>query len=204
LTRNKKQILIGLTGGIASGKTAVSGILVDLGAYIIDTDVISRRLTGAGGGAVDAVLSAFGVNDGRGGIDRVKLRETVFNGDGDYRRLNALLHPLIYAETKKLLKENVDKPIIVIVAPLLFEADFKFPYDAVWTVSCPEETRIKRAAARDNIDESTLRRITAKQLTDAQREKLACAVIDNSGSLEDLRKNVEKELWKLKAGLFSR
>ena len=189
---------IGLTGGIGSGKSTVSTMLAGLGAEVIDTDLIARRLTLCGGAAIDALRSAFG--DGfiaaDGGLDRARMREAAF-ADGDVkRRLEAILHPLIGVEVERRAAAAGDAPAIVFDVPLLVESGrWRSRVDAVWLVDCSEARQVERVVARSGWTEAAVRSVIAQQATRDARRAAADAVIDNDDlSLADLGDEV-RSLW---------
>ena len=174
---------VGLTGGIASGKTAVADIFDSLGAGIVDTDRVAREVVAPGQPGLEAVRREFGegVMRASGKLDRRALREVVFADAQARRRLESLLHPLIRARTMEAL-ERVQAPYAVAVVPLLVETGFGELVDRVAVVDCPRAIRLERLMTRDGMD-----RERAESMLNAQvdrRTRLAAAddVIDNGGS----------------------
>lgn len=186
----KKTFVVGLTGGIAGGKTLAADIMAECGAYIIDTDEVSRELTAPGTAGARAVAEAFPAAATADGFDRRALKDIVFNSPEGLRRLNAITHPLITAETVRRL-EAAPAGIVVLVVPLLFETGMEKLCDLTVTVSCPENVRIKRLVLRDTIPAELARAIVASQLTDAEREKRAGAVLLNDGDIAKFRDEVK-------------
>ena len=187
------SLLVGLTGGIGSGKSTVANMFAAQGARIIDTDLISHQLTQAGGQAIPAIRNAFGSAfiDATGALDRSKMREHVFASPTEKKLLESILHPLILAQTKQLTASATDAPYTVIVVPLLFESAHYADWLAhVINVDCPEETQIARTLQRSKLDEGSVRAIMAQQLSRDARAHLADEVIHNDGSLADLEKQV--------------
>ena len=185
--------LVGLTGGIGSGKTTVADMFAALGVRVIDTDLISRELTQAGGAAIPALRKTFGpgVIDARGALDRAAMRELVFSHPEEKKRLEAILHPLILAHAKQQAARPTDAPYTLIVVPLLFEnRRYSDWLHRVITVDCPEETQIKRTMQRSQLDEAAVRAIMAQQLGREARLTLSDEKILNNGNLEDLKKQV--------------
>ncbi|MBU3621260.1 dephospho-CoA kinase [Polynucleobacter sp. CS-Odin-A6] len=187
--------LIGLTGGIGSGKTAVSDLLGELGAGIIDTDLISHHITSSGGKAVTLITEAFGSEfiDPQGALDRPKMRTLVFSDPKARQTLEQITHPLIQQETAKnafkLAKLGV--PYLVFVVPLLIESGSWIKLiDHLVVVDCPEETQIKRVMQRSNMTRSEVENVLKAQTTREIRLAAADAVIKNQGSLEDLKSEV--------------
>ncbi|MEP7139564.1 MAG: dephospho-CoA kinase [Caldimonas sp.] len=195
---------IGLTGGIGSGKSTVGAMLAALGARLVDTDLIARQLTLAGGAAIDAIRSRFGADviAADGGLDRARMRALAF-GDSDARaRLEAILHPLIGAEAARQAEGAAPStPAIVFDVPLLVESGhWRAKVDRVWVVDCEESLQIERVAARPGWTEASARAVIAQQATRRARRDAADAVIDNSGSsLAELGEDV-RQLWEATIG----
>ena len=185
--------LVGLTGGIGSGKSTVADLFAALGVRIIDTDLISRQLTQVGGTAIPALREAFGtgVIDTQGELDRAAMRKLVFSHPEEKKRLEAILHPLILAQAKQQAASPIDAPYTLVVVPLLFEnRRYSDWMNRVITVDCPEETQIKRTMQRSQLDEAAVRAIMAQQLSREARLTFSDEKILNNGSLEDLEKQV--------------
>jgi len=185
--------LVGLTGGIGSGKSTVADLFAALGARIIDTDLISRQLTQAGGAAIPALREDFGtgVIDPQGALDRAAMRKLVFAHPKEKMRLEAILHPLILAQAKQQAANPTDAPYTMVVVPLLFEnRRYSDWMNRVITVDCPEETQIKRTIQRSQLDEAAVRAIMAQQLSREARLTFSDEKILNNDSLEDLEKQV--------------
>ena len=185
--------LVGLTGGIGSGKSTVADMFAALGARIIDTDLISRQLTQAGGAAIPALREAFGtgVIDAQGALDRAAMRELVFSHPEEKKRLESILHPLILTQAKQQAATPTDAPYTLVVVPLLFEnSRYSDWLHRVITVDCPEETQIERTMQRSRLDEAAVRAIMAQQLGREARLTLSDEKILNNGSLDDLKKQV--------------
>ena len=186
MTDKKQKIVIGLTGGIASGKSAAAEMLKSAGANIIDADEISKKISGE----VDRLLCEKFPSAVLGGkIDRRRLREIVFASDGERKKLESVLHPLIKREAERQINESEAK-ITVLVVPLLFEAGFNSLADVTVTVSCRESERIRRLKARDNISEELARKMIAAQMSDSERECRADYILRNDGSTAELRAKV--------------
>lgn len=184
---------VGLTGGIGSGKSAVAARLAAFGASIIDTDGISRDLTGHQGGAIPAIRDEFGPSALAvdGSLNRAYMRHLVFDSAEARRRLEALLHPMI--------REVVDRQIaqatgayVVLVVPLLVETgQYTGLCHRIVAVTCPLDMRIMRVMARSGLTSAEVRRIAATQATDEQRLAVSDEFIENVGTLEDLSRAVE-------------
>jgi dephospho-CoA kinase len=186
--------LVGLTGGIGSGKSTVAGLFAALGARIIDTDAISHALTGPGGAAIPAIREKFGnaslVADGS--MDRNKMREAIFADASARQRLESILHPLILQQARHLAAQATDAPYTLVVVPLLFEGGRYADWlHRVITVDCPEQQQVARTMKRSGLNESDIRSIMARQHSRAERQRLADDTIRNDGSLERLKAQVE-------------
>ena len=189
--------LVGLTGGIGSGKTAVSDELAKLGAGIVDTDLIAHQITAPGGSAIPFIQEQFGVEfiDSNGALDRGKMRSLVFADPGARKSLEAITHPLIRVETirqaKQLLQQSA--PYLVFVVPLLIESgNWKPLLDCLVVVDCPEETQIERVMHRSKLPRNEVERILKVQASRQERLAYADIVIENQGDLNHLEAEVLK------------
>lgn len=181
--------VIGLTGGIGSGKSAVADLFAAHGAAIVDTDVIAHDLTRAGGAAIEPLRSVLG--DGciaaDGAMDRKKVRALVFGDPAAKRRLEGVLHPMIRAASQQAIAAAGDAPYVVHVVPLLIESpDYRRRVQRVLVVDCPEEVQIARVKRRSGLAEEEIRRIIATQIPRARRLEAADDIIDNGGALAAL------------------
>ncbi len=187
-----RPYVIGLTGGIGSGKSAAAQVFCALGAAVVDTDVIARELTAPGGAAMPAIAAAFGesVLAPGGALDRTAMRRLAF-ADGSARaRLEAILHPLIRAEAQRRCRE-ASAPYVVLVVPLLVESGtYRERVARVLVVDVAESTQIARVMARSGLTEAEVRAILATQASRAQRFAAADDVLDNEGDPESLRRAV--------------
>jgi dephospho-CoA kinase len=185
------SFVVGLTGGIGSGKSAVSDEFAALGATVVDTDVIAHELTDRGGAAVAEVERIFGKDFIAGGaMDRKRMRDHVFADPAAKRALEGLLHPMIRAESARR-SLAASGPYVVHVVPLLIESpDYRERVDRVLVVDCPEETQLQRVRARSGLSADEVRAIMRSQASRAERLAAADDVIDNSGPREALRKQV--------------
>lgn len=188
MTTTASPMLIALTGGIASGKSAVAALFAEKGVPVFDTDQIARDVVEPGTPALAQIVAEFGSDvlgaDGR--LDRKRMREIVFADDEKRKRLEAITHPAIRAELARRSRE-ADGLYQIHVIPLLIESGRAEAYDRVLVVDVPEETQIQRLQQRDGTDEDGARRILAAQATRAERLSAADDVIVNTGTLEDLR-----------------
>jgi dephospho-CoA kinase len=189
--------LIGLTGGIGSGKTVVSDLLAIYGAGIIDTDKISHQITAPSGKAISLITKAFGTDfiDTQGALNRPKMRAVVFEDPSARQVLEQITHPLIQEEAAKQAHEmaNSGVPYLVFVVPLLIESGFWIKLiDYLVVVDCPEETQIQRVMHRNNMTHSDVENILKAQTSRNTRIAAANAVIENHGSLDELKPAVFK------------
>jgi dephospho-CoA kinase len=192
--------VIGLTGGIGSGKSTVAALLAERGARVIDTDRVGHEVYLPGTEGFRRVVEAFGpgVVAADGSIDRAALGAIVFRDPAALRRLNGIVHPLIGAETARrvaaLRTEGFAGPIVLEI-PLLVEAGWRGIVDRVWVVAVSRETAVARASARSNLPRAEVERRIDAQIPDAERRRHADLVIENDGSPADLRARVE-EAWR--------
>lgn len=186
-----RPLRIGLTGGIASGKTTVSDIFAELGVPVIDTDVIARDVVQRGTAGLNEVGQAFGtaVIAADGTLDRKQLRNIVFSDAQARRRLEAILHPRIRAMTEAKVEAETSHYLIIVV-PLLVESPMKSMMDRILVVDCSEQLQIQRLMNRDVETEEQARRIMATQASRAQRLAIADDVITNNDELADTRQQV--------------
>lgn len=184
-------MVVGLAGGIGSGKTTVSDRFRSLGIEIADADVASRRVVEPGEPALDAIADRFGggVLLGDGTLNRPILRRRVFEDANERRWLESLLHPLINLWIRDVLAA-APSPYAILVNPLMRQRDRRA--DRILVVDVPEEVQIERAMARDGVAESQVRAILASQIDRRSRLSLADDVITNDGSLEDLHHAVDR------------
>ncbi len=181
-----KKFTIGLTGGIASGKSVAAEFLGELGGEIIDADVVSREI------GQEEIAEAFPQAVSGGRLDRRRLREIVFGDEDKLRLLNSIAHPLI---VKRILELNEGvKGVSVIVAPLLFETGLHRYCDRVINITASLDVRIRRLKKRDNIDEGLAYNMIAAQASEETRRAIADSVIINDGSEDDL-KRLLTEWW---------
>lgn len=185
--------VVGLTGGIGSGKSTVADLFVAQGAGLVDTDAIAHALTAPGGAAIEPLRAIFGDDfiAADGALDRGRMRAHVFADPSARSRLEALLHPLIRAESRRRVEAS-DAPYVVLAVPLLVEAgNWRERCDRVLVVDCPVEQQRVRAMARSGLTADEADRIIAAQATRAQRLAAADDVIDNSGPAQTLPARVD-------------
>ncbi len=186
------MLKIGLTGGVASGKSTVARLFEDLGVPLIDTDVVAREVVEPGEPALAAIRNEFGaeVIDADGRLERRKLRSIVFADNEKRRRLEALLHPRIRARVLAHLG-RVEAPYVIIAVPLLVETDFAKLVDRVLVVDAAVETQLERLMQRDGSTRTEAEAMVAAQTRRDARLARADDVIDNAGALESTRAQVE-------------
>lgn len=186
--------IIGLTGGIGCGKTSASKLFTLLGADIIDTDEISRKLTQSDGPAISAIREVFGdtyvTTDGA--LDRKQMRQLVFSDSSSRHQLEKILHPFIFTEAARRAKLG-SSPYAIMVIPLLFETN---DYDKIirrsLVIDCDEKNQIMRTMKRSKLNEQEVRAIIAAQLSRQKRLQKADDVIVNNNDLDYLQKQVKK------------
>jgi dephospho-CoA kinase len=188
-------VRIGLTGGIGSGKSTVAAMLARLGASLVDTDAIARALTAPRGAALPALAAAFGpgVIDADGALDRERMRAWVFADRDAKRRLEAVLHPMIGAETERLAALAGARPVVFDVPLLAETGHWRTRVHRVLVVDCSEATQIERVMLRSGWQREAVLRVVEQQAARAQRRAVADAVIHNDGiSLRALEDAVTK------------
>ena len=190
--------VIGLTGGIGTGKTSVADMLSELGAAVVDADKVGHEAYRPGADAWRAVVDAFGkgILTGDGEIDRKKLGAIVFGDPAELAKLNSIMHPRMYRMMEGRLEElrSDGCKSAVIEAALLIEADWQPLTDEVWVVTAPEDDAVMRTATRSGLSEDAVRARIASQMSQAERVQHADAVVENDGTQEDLRRTVT-ETW---------
>ncbi|MDK2124029.1 dephospho-CoA kinase [Parachitinimonas caeni] len=186
--------IIGLTGGIGCGKSTVAEWFVELGAALIDTDVIAHEMSRSGSPAMQDVASVFGPEflTGDGALDRVKMRQLVFADSEKRKQLESIFHPRIRAEVMRRIQQvSNDAPYILLAVPLLFESNAYADVVArSLVVDCSEETQIQRVMDRSSMTEAQVRAIIASQMSRSERVNRATDLIDNGRSLEHARQQV--------------
>ena len=189
---------IGLTGGIASGKSSVGRLLAAQGLPLLDADVYAREALAPGSPGGQAVLERYGagVRAPGGAIDRAALGQIVFSDGAERRWLEELVHPLVRARFAAELEELVAEPLVVLVVPLLFEAGLEPLCSEVWLVDCNETQQLQRLMARDGLGEADARARIAAQWPLARKRQLADVVLNNRGGPEQLATQVEQaQAW---------
>ena len=196
--------VIGLTGGMGSGKSTVSAMLAELGARVVDADKIGHFVYRPGSEGFQAVVEAFGLGvvAGDGTIDRARLGAIVFADPEARARLNAIVHPLIGAELAARIgaaREDGYEGPVVVEAAILIEAGWRAIVDQLWVVSVKRETAIARVVGSRNMSRADVERRIDTQLSDAERRRQADVVIENDGDVDALREQVEAA-WRRVSG----
>jgi dephospho-CoA kinase len=188
--------LVGLTGGIASGKSYVASVLAELGASTVDADQVAREVVVPGSPGLVEVVGAFGFEIllPSGELDRVKLGNIVFADPKKRVELESILHPLIKKRTTQLIGEQVSE-IVVYAVPLLVEASVDYPFDVIITVEAGVENQVSRLMASRSMPESDARKRVDAQTTRVEREARADFVIESSGTKDQTKRQVE-HVWK--------
>ena len=195
--------LIGLTGGIASGKSSVAAILRRLGAAVIDADELSREIVQPGEAAWQEIVDAFGpdVLKADRSLDRRKLRKIVFDDPEARKKLEAIIHPRVRARAEEKIRDlaAAGAAVIVYEVPLLFEVRLHESLRPVILVACVRKRQTERIVQRDRLSEAEAQKTIDTQMSLDEKRKLADYIIENNGSLEELDRQV-RELW----GKFTR
>ena len=198
-----RHLRVGLTGGIASGKSTVSGILSDLGAVVIDADQLARDVVARGTPGLDAVVAEFGAGllTPEGDLDRAAMGSLVFGDDAARKRLEAIVHPLVFERIVDLETHAPDGAVVVHDIPLLAESGRAATFDAVIVVDAPQEVQVARMVGDRGWTESDALARIAAQASPEDRRAIATYVVENTGSRAELREKIEAiyaELTKLR------
>jgi len=187
-----RKFVVGLTGGIGSGKSAAAEEFERLGATVVDTDAIARELTEAGGAAMPHIRALFGdaFVAATGAMDRKAVRERVFREPAAKQALEGLLHPMIRAESERRIAQARGSYVVYVVPLLVESKDPRRRADRILVVDAPEEVQVSRVAGRSGLAAAEVRAIMATQASRAERRAVADDVIENAGSLEALRDQV--------------
>lgn len=184
MTQNKPY-LIGLTGGIACGKSHLSNALMSAGAVVIDADAISHALTGEGGAALPAIRAAFGEGVFEGeALNRQALAARVFFDAEALKKLNAITHPLIFAEMARQISRHAHQPALVLDVPLLYETGLDARCQEVWCVYAPREEQVRRLVRRGLSEEEARQRIDS-QMSGDEKARRSDQVILTTGTKEE-------------------
>jgi dephospho-CoA kinase len=193
-TSGTRTLRVGLTGGIASGKSTVSAILSELGAVVIDADALAREVVEKGTRGLAAVVEEFGPHllTADGDLDRAAMGALVFSDESARKRLEAIVHPLVFERIVDLESNAPEGAVVVHDIPLLAESGRADSFDAVIVVDAPPDVQVERMVRdRGWTEEDALARIAA-QATPEDRRAIATYLVENTGSREDLRRQVEK------------
>ncbi len=188
------MLVVGLTGGIGSGKSAASAQFEILGRPIIDADIIAREVVEPGELALTKIVAQFGADvlSEDGTLDRAYLRETVFSDTKSREWLEQLLHPIIrHRIMDKIESYQGMTPFVILASPLLLETDQHKMVDHIIVIDLPEDLQVKRASSRDGNNEEQIKRIMAAQLSRQARLDLADTVLENSSTLDNLRNQIK-------------
>ena len=183
----RRPFVLGLTGSIGMGKSAVAQMLDEMGVPVFDADACVRSLQGPGGLLIPAIEAAFPGTTGSEGVDRAKLGAAVFGDDAALTRLESIVHPAVAQKRAEFLAENSDAPLVVFDIPLLFEKTGRAGIDAVAVVSAPAHLQRERVLARPGMTVEKFDSILARQKPDADKRALADHIIDTGTTLERTR-----------------
>jgi dephospho-CoA kinase len=186
------RFVVGLTGGICSGKTTVANLFSRQGIEIIDADEISRTLVKTGRPALKAIIKHFGssITDAEGNLDRKQLRELVFADNAEKEWLENLLHPLVQQEIQRQVAASSSQYVIIVV-PLLLESDNYRDVDRILVIDVPEDVQLERIKKRDGSSETLARSIMDAQMKREERLESADDVISNNSGMDSLEKQVK-------------
>ena len=185
-------MVLGITGGIATGKTAVSNILQEMGFDIIDMDIISREVIELPE-VIKMLTKEFGTDIlTNSSIDRKKLRNAVFDSSEKVNKLNSIIHPAIIKISKEKIEhlKNMKKKLIIVVIPLLFEVNLEYLVDKILLVAASREKQTERIIKRDNTNKTDAENIINSQMPLDEKRKKSDFIIENNGSLSELREKV--------------
>ncbi len=185
--------VVGLTGGIATGKSVVSNMFRKLGAFIVDADKIARELTLPGSPIIGELVSRLGadIRSGDGGIDRKRLRKRIIEDESARLLLNRILHPAIIEREDALVKD-ASAPLVIVDAALLIETGSHKRFKDVILVYAPKPIQLQRLMQRDHMTEADARRFIATQMDIEEKKKIVNHLIDNSGSFSETEKQVRR------------
>ena len=185
--------IVGLTGGIGSGKSMVASFFGALGVHWVDADDVARQVVEPGTRALELIAEHFGYDIlmSGGALNRAALRKRVFDNADERKWLEELIHPIIHTELKRQLKpDDYDLPYVLLVSPLLFETSQHTMVERVIVIDSPESVQIQRTMARDNNPRDQVERIIAAQIPRQQRLDKADFIVDNGGTRDNVRQQV--------------
>ncbi len=191
--QHKNNWVLGLTGGIGCGKTAVSNMLAELGITIVDADIVARQVVEPGTEGLNAIVKHFGTDilNEHGALNRSELRARIFSNAEQKAWLNALLHPLIRTKLITDLK-NAQSDYVVLVAPLLFENQLDSYCDRTLLIDVPVELQITRTTKRDNISTEQAKQIIDAQMSRENKQQKADDILNNNRNLNDVKQDLLK------------
>lgn len=191
--------VIGLTGGIASGKSTVSAYLKEKEIPVFDADAAAWEVEKAGSPCLRQLVEVFGpaILTEKGELDRKEMARLAFHDPAVLRQLNAIVHRAVEKKRDAFLSAHRQDPVVILDAPLLLECGWEKVTDTVWLVYIPEEEQIRRAMARSGMTREEVKDRIRKQLSLEEKRKQAQVVLDNQGTLEDLYRQVDRELDRL-------
>lgn len=191
--QHKNNWVLGLTGGIGCGKTAVSNMLAELGITIVDADIVARQVVEPGTEGLNAIVKHFGTDilNEHGALNRSELRACIFSNAEQKAWLNALLHPLIRTKLITDLK-NAQSDYVVLVAPLLFENQLDSYCDRTLLIDVPVEIQITRTTKRDNISTEQAKQIIDAQMSRENKQQKADDILNNNRNLNDVKQDLLK------------
>jgi dephospho-CoA kinase len=194
-------VIIGLTGNIGSGKSTVSGRLAELGAEVIDTDILAREVVAPGTAGLKKIVEAFGSGmlDENGELDRAAMAAIVFDDPGARARLEGIIHPEIYRRVEDSISQyrsgQGKAPALVVEVPLLIESGWNGKMDETWVVTTGPEEQVRRVMSRSGMSREDVVKRIAAQMSQEEKCRYADRIIDNGGAREKTRKQVDA-LWK--------
>jgi dephospho-CoA kinase len=193
-----KPFILGLTGSIGMGKSAVAAMFAELGVPVFDADAEVRRMQGPGGALVAPIEAVFPGTTGPNGIDRAKVGAAVFGNPAALAQLESIVHPAVRELRTAFLADHAAAPLVVFDIPLLFEKGGVEEVNAVLVVSAPDAVQRARVLARPGMTPARFEQVLALQLPDAEKRARADYVIDTGGPLETTRREVAKLVEKLR------
>ena len=189
-----KVLKIGLTGGIASGKSTAATLFEAMGVPIIDADIVSREVVEPGEEGLNSIINTFGheVLTDTGSLDRRKLRDIVFTDEKQRKKLESILHPIIRQRMTEYVEQHEQAAYVVLVIPLMFETGQHEIADRILLIDCTIEEQITRVMTRDNISKEQAKKILDSQATREQRQSIADDIVLNNSNSDDLARSIEE------------
>jgi len=191
-------MILGLTGGIATGKSTVAKYFREKNIPVICADEIAKNIT-ENEKILNQICHTFGnsvIFENK--LDRKKLREIVFKDDESVEKLNSITHPAIIKKIKEEIETKIQHPLLVLDIPLLFEGKYEFLVEKVLLITCKKELQIERVKKRDSVSEENAKNIIDRQMPMEKKEKLADFIIENNGTVEEMLEEIEEFLEKIK------